>query len=259
VNIEALILAETGSPRLRPLTEHLPTCLVPVGGTPILDHEIQALHSVGVNHITVIGGYRAAQVEQACRAYGDVRFCVNSRYSRVEPRLSALRAAGAMPARSLLLVRGELVFDGVMVEELVHGEEGNRVVVDAAGEPAGIWWLTARTAAALFAAAGDDGAELDSSEGLYEVLQNVLEQHGHETVAVNGHPWARVESMEDLARALKAHRLVAEARVARHEERLRVDSPLGLPVRPIPPRLPAPPIPPTRSNLPRTVMKPIHP
>ncbi len=259
MKIEALILAETGSLRLRPLTEHLPTCLVPVGGTPILDHEIQALHSAGFDHITVIGGYRSAQVEQACRAYGDVRFCMNSRYSRAEPRLSALRAAGAMPARPLLLVRGELVFDGVMVEKLVRGGEGNRVVVDAAGEPAGIWWLTARTAAALFAAAGDEGAELDSAEGLYAALRDVLERHGHEVLAVNGHPWARVETMEDLARALKAHRLVAEARVARHEERLRADAPVTFAARPVPPRLPTPPIPPARPNLPPTVMKPIHP
>ncbi len=259
MNIEALILAETGSLRLRPLTEHLPTCLVPVGGTPILDHVIQALHSAGVDHITVIGGYRSAQVEQACRAYGDVRFCMNTRYSRAEPRLSTLRAAGAMPPRSLLLVRGEMVFDGVMIEQLVRGGDGNRVVVDAAGDPAGIWWLTARTAAALFAAAGDEGAQLDSVEGLYDALRDVLERHGHEPVAVNGHPWARVDTMEDLARALKAHRQVAEARVARHQERLRVESPSMHPARPNPPRLPTPPIPPARANLPRTEMKPIHP
>ena len=65
--VRAFIFAEAGSPRLRPLTEHLPTSLLPVGGIPLLDRQIQALLKCGVMDITVVGGYRAAQVEQACR------------------------------------------------------------------------------------------------------------------------------------------------------------------------------------------------
>ena len=91
------IFARGGEPRGFALsTEHLPTSLVPVGGTPLLDRQIQALLHLGIEDITVVGGYRAAQVEQACRPYSAVAFRYNPRFSRSEPGLSALRACGPL-------------------------------------------------------------------------------------------------------------------------------------------------------------------
>ncbi len=215
MHVEALILAEGGSNRLRPLTDHLPACLVPVGGTPILDHEIQTLRGVGVDHVTVVGGYRAAQVEQACRFYDVVRFRMNPSFSRENPRLAAMRAAGPLAGGPLLLLRGELIFDGALLSELLRSGSPNVAVTDQAGEPVGLWKLSPRAAEALFAASleDQDGVALD------EALRGVLEGLGVEPLEPT-RPWASVRSMEDLARALHAHRLASEAHVARHQERL---------------------------------------
>ncbi len=244
VNLEALILAELGGSRLRPLTDHLPLSVVPVGGTPILDHEIQALRGAGVDSIVVVGGYRAAQVEQICRVYDGVRFRRNPAFSREEPTLSALRAAGTLSGRPLLLVRGDLVFDVPLLERVLKGSEANRVAVDGEGRPIGLWRLTPRVVEVLRGAAGLGGPGDEVEPPLGEILDVALAEAGAETVPVDDLPWARVATMEDLARALVAHRRAAEDRVSRNEQRLRRARPAPEPER-VEPRLPVRPMAPS--------------
>jgi hypothetical protein len=264
VHVEALILAEGGSLQLRPLTDHLPVCLVPVGGTPILDHAVQALRSVDVDHITVLGGYRAAQVEQACRTYDVVRFRLNPVYTREEPVLQALCSVGPLAGVPLLVVRGDLVFDAALVKELLSAPEGNQVVVGHDGKPIGLWRLTPKTTETLFAASGRMGGGDGPEPELFPSLSLVVERMGYETFPAEGYAWARVATMEDLARALAAHRCARAARVARSQERLKLapaEEPRtgGLPV--ITPLRVSPP--PRRhawpSSSPSPVVKPVHP
>ena len=47
-----LLAAGTGS-RLRPITDHTPKCLLPIGGTPLLDLWLDALHRAEVNEVLV--------------------------------------------------------------------------------------------------------------------------------------------------------------------------------------------------------------
>jgi len=264
VHVEALILAEGGSLRLRPLTDHLPVCLVPVGGTPILDHGIQALRSVGIDHITVLGGYRAAQVEQACRTYDVVRFRINPVYTREEPVLQALCSVGPLAGGRLLVVRGDLVYDAALIRELLAAPEVNQVVVGSDGKPIGMWCLSPKAADTLFAASGRVGESDGPEPELYSSMSVVMERLGHETFPANGYAWARVSTMEDLARALAAHRCARDATVARKQDLIRATSSEGdrTGSRPVaaPPRIPSrtkrSPWPSSRPSL---VVKPIHP
>ena len=47
-----LLAAGTGS-RLRPITDHTPKCMLPIGGTPLLDLWLDALHRAGVDEVLV--------------------------------------------------------------------------------------------------------------------------------------------------------------------------------------------------------------
>lgn len=221
--IEALILAEGGTGRLKPLTDHVPTSVVPVGGTSILDHQIQALRSVDIGTITVIGGYRGAQVEQICRAYPSVRFCLNTRFHREDPGPEAVRLAGLVPRDELIVLRGDLLFDPELVRGLTSRGAGDCVVVDEDRAPIGLWKVSAATFDALLA--DPAAAGLGEEPSLYGSLARVLERSGAAEISPNGHSWVCVESLESLARALRVQRRIGEAKVLRTRLRLEIADP----------------------------------
>jgi hypothetical protein len=217
IDIHAFILAEGGSLRLRPLTEHLPTSLVPVGGTPILDHQIQTLLRAGVGGVTVVGGYRAAQVEQACRAYPSVRFCTNPRFSRGEPLLSSLRAPEAVPESPVLVLRGDLLFDGGLLKPLLDAQALDARIT-ARGRGIGLYRLTGDSFRALIQNARDAFEHRGPDPELFPYLESFLATRNPGALEADGTPWARVVTMEDLARALKTGEALRRARVAEGED-----------------------------------------
>lgn len=62
--IDAVLMAGGKGERLRPLTEKTPKPLLPVGGKPIIDHNVDRLISYGVDHINVTVNYLAEQLEE---------------------------------------------------------------------------------------------------------------------------------------------------------------------------------------------------
>ena len=207
--IRAFIFAEGGDPRLRPLTDHLPTSLVPVGGTPLLDRQIQALLHLGITDITVVGGYRAAQVEQACRPYSAVAFRYNPRFSRSEPGLSALRACGPMGQDPVLFLRGDLLPGEEALRSVLEGTKSAHLVSKEI--PVGLYRLTTSLAKSFHEAGEALLAEGDSDRELFAFLDEHVAREGSRQVSVTGAFCARLDSMEALARALKAHPEVLSA------------------------------------------------
>jgi choline kinase len=68
--MNAVILAAGIASRLRPLTDHTPKCLLPIGGTTILEHTIGNLLANDVRDIVIVTGY----LEEQIRAYVAARF-----------------------------------------------------------------------------------------------------------------------------------------------------------------------------------------
>lgn len=65
--MRALLLCAGLGTRLRPLTEFLPKCLVPINGRPLLDFWIDSLLSQGIEEILINTHYHAALVEEYLR------------------------------------------------------------------------------------------------------------------------------------------------------------------------------------------------
>jgi MobA-like NTP transferase domain len=201
-DLHAVILAEGGSLRLRPLTEHLPTCLVPVAGSPILDRQLQTLLKLRVGTITVVGGYRSIQVEQACRFYPSVHYCFNPRFSRGEPLLSTLAAIGGAPQTPVLLLRGDLIFDGSLLEPLIETGAPDTSVT-ARGRGIGLYRLSGESLQGLFQSARDALDRRGPDPELFPFLEASLAPRDPRFHAAPDGSWTRIVSMEDLARALK--------------------------------------------------------
>ena len=64
--MRAIILAAGVGSRLRPLTNDRPKCLVTVGEKALVDHQIDALRSEGVDDIVLVVGCKADQVRAHC-------------------------------------------------------------------------------------------------------------------------------------------------------------------------------------------------
>lgn len=62
--LDAVLMAGGKGERLRPLTEKTPKPLLPVGGKPIIDYNVDNLISYGVKHINVTVNYLAEQLEK---------------------------------------------------------------------------------------------------------------------------------------------------------------------------------------------------
>jgi NDP-sugar pyrophosphorylase family protein len=96
--MKAMLLAAGLGMRLRPLTDNLPKCMIPVAGKPVLQHNIEWLRAEGIRELVI----NLHHYPEAVRNYfGDGRaFGVRIKYS-YEPEL--LGTAGAVrQARNLL-------------------------------------------------------------------------------------------------------------------------------------------------------------
>lgn len=62
MRVRAVLLAGGLGTRLRPLTDHVPKCLVPVGGRPMLDWWVDALDRAGIGEVLLNTHHHAGQV-----------------------------------------------------------------------------------------------------------------------------------------------------------------------------------------------------
>jgi len=60
--VKALLLAAGLGSRLRPITNHIPKCLVPIDGKPLLSHWLDALFGAGIDSILINVHYLSDQV-----------------------------------------------------------------------------------------------------------------------------------------------------------------------------------------------------
>lgn len=57
LDITAIILAAGQGTRLRPLTDHLPKCMVPVLGKPLLVRQLDTFEAAGIHKVIAVTGY----------------------------------------------------------------------------------------------------------------------------------------------------------------------------------------------------------
>lgn len=131
--VQAIVLAAGLGRRMRPLTDNCHKALLPVGGTTILARIVESLLHVGVSNITVVTGYRGADI----RAYLQTRyptttfqFVDNQRYDSTNNIVSLSLALEQMELEHhLLLVECDLLFNSALLERLMRGS-GNVALVD---------------------------------------------------------------------------------------------------------------------------------
>ena len=118
--------------RLRPLTSSKPKCMVKVAGKSILQHQIAAFASVGIEEVVIIVGYEATRIEEYCKHIKNIKIKLisNSDYENTNNMYSLYLARNDVAGKRFVLVNGDVVFDPALIGDFVEHQSKDFVACD---------------------------------------------------------------------------------------------------------------------------------
>lgn len=128
----AVILAAGQSMRLRPLTENLPKCLLPMGPKTILDWQLEALQSIGVQDVTLVLGYCREKIQEHIAqnyTHLHVSYVINEDYKTTNTLFSLKRALEQVDS-DFYYLNADVVFDQRILKRLAPHEDGGFLAID---------------------------------------------------------------------------------------------------------------------------------
>ncbi|HTP13311.1 MAG TPA: phosphocholine cytidylyltransferase family protein [Bacteroidota bacterium] len=142
--MKCVILAAGMSKRLRPLTDHLPKCLLSIGGTTILVRTMEALLSHGISDIALVVGFEAGEVKlhlQHQYPKRRFRFVLNPKFASTNNAYSLLLSRNFYlgntppkgPGEDLLILDSDILFHPKLLTALLKDTHENRLAVQRRG------------------------------------------------------------------------------------------------------------------------------
>lgn len=118
-----------------PLSRDTHKTLLPIAGVPLLARMVGALRAAGIDDITLVTGYRAAELRAAmAERFPEVpfRWVHNDRYEQTNNIFSLALAFAALPddAHDILLLEGDLVFQEEVLAKLLACPHPNAALLD---------------------------------------------------------------------------------------------------------------------------------
>ncbi len=126
--MKAVILAAGAAMRLRPITDAIPKCLLPVGGRPLLQRTIDALCAYGIHDIIIVVGYQAQSVISFCNNTYPRKglTCVeNPIYDTTNNAYSLLLIQQYVLDDEVILLDGDILFDPRLIGHLLSSQRQN--------------------------------------------------------------------------------------------------------------------------------------
>jgi choline kinase len=237
--MKAIIVSAGQGRRLLPLTEDTPKCLLPVvEGRALLEVQLRALAACGVEHVTVMVGFRADKVEDYIADHGVPGLEVETRYNpfyELADNLATVWLATQSMNEDFILLNGDTLFEEEVLRRVLaspaapirvtinekddaegYDDDDMKVAVDSAGrlrsigktlDPAivngeSIGLLLFRgEGVPIFRDALE--AAMRTPEGLkawyLSVVNAIANHHPVETTSITGLWWGEVDSPADLA------------------------------------------------------------
>ncbi|MGB9499253.1 MAG: sugar phosphate nucleotidyltransferase [Dissulfuribacterales bacterium] len=120
--MKALILSAGQGRRLMPYTAESPKCTVPVLGRSMIEWQIDALFTLGINRITVVVGYKADFVKRLlteCYGQNPVKLLYNPEFAETNNLVSCWAAHKEMN-EDFILINGDTLFDVSVPKRLLE-------------------------------------------------------------------------------------------------------------------------------------------
>ncbi|MEM0942611.1 MAG: phosphocholine cytidylyltransferase family protein [Pseudomonadota bacterium] len=119
--------------RLAPLTNDRPKCLVSIAGRPLLEWQLAALESVGIQDVTIVTGFGGHMVETAVKVMSpqlNLRCLYNPFYS-VADNIGSCWVAREVIGDDTVLINGDTLFDPrILARVLDEAERPISVTID---------------------------------------------------------------------------------------------------------------------------------
>ena len=165
--MKLIILAAGEGTRLRPLTDNIPKCMVPLEGKPLLKCQIETAREVGISDIHVVCGYRADVID-----YPGTTKHLNESYASTN-MVSSLFCAEGEFNDDIIVGYGDIVYQTDVIQSLMESEAGVSVVVDRLWKD---YWVARmsdplRDAETLKLSAEGNITELGKKPGSYEDIE----------------------------------------------------------------------------------------
>jgi choline kinase len=225
--MQAVILAAGFGSRLEKVSGGMPKCLLPVGGRPLIEHQLESLHDAGVGKILVVVGHKADEVRKTLG--NRVEYIENTRYSETNS-LYSLWLARDWIKGPFVLLNCDLLFHPEILDRLMsnggnalafdststRGKEQTKVavregnVIDLGkdlrpeltrGESLGLIIFDAVGTHALFSRAHaliEHGAE---NSWVIEAVRSACTEVEVQALNVAGSPWVEIDFPNDFQRA----------------------------------------------------------
>lgn len=121
--LQAVILAAGRGRRLGAASDHLPKCLLPLAGRPMLAWSLQALRDCGVDSIRLVAGWQAEQLQPwGC----DI--VINSRWAETSVVRSLMQADAWLQRAPTLLMYGDGAYGRRALNRAIHAARSDLLV-----------------------------------------------------------------------------------------------------------------------------------
>lgn len=224
-NVPAIILAAGRGRRLGACTNDRPKCLLQVGERTLIEHQLEALESCGLNRVFVVVGYNAAAVK--AKLGSTVEYVTNARHAETNS-LYSLWLAREQARQGFVLLNADVLFDPEVLRRLLDSSHPDALAVErrdhfgreemkvsltgdrilalskeldvsrAHAENLGVLKFSAAGAQVLFAQMEKllaSGAERKFCPFAFDAI---APHHPLHAVLVDGLPWTEIDFVEDL-------------------------------------------------------------
>lgn len=121
----AIILAASRGKELGNITAEIPKAMIPVGGKPMLESQIQVFNNMGIKGVTVVRGYKKEAIRFVGPEYVD-----NDKYETTKELYSLSRAAEKISG-NVIISYGDVLFRKFIPDTLLETKGDIAIVVDA--------------------------------------------------------------------------------------------------------------------------------
>ncbi|MER3524732.1 MAG: nucleotidyl transferase [Ignavibacteria bacterium] len=127
-----VLLAAGLASRLRPLTDSLPKSLLQVGGKPILQRTLEALHGAGIERCVIVTGYLHKKIERFANALClplELAFIYNAAYEHTNNNYSLWLTREAVDGEEILLLDADIVFHRTILDRLLRSMHRDALII----------------------------------------------------------------------------------------------------------------------------------